>query len=94
MAKKVTIQWQVFEKATNERVEEVSHTTVVNDFTEIQPKVIDKISTNYKAKALEKDLKLQDKLSASGDRGGYVIVEIVDDPKTHDIVIFIGVLTQ
>lgn len=94
MAIKATIEWRVFDTSNNQKVESVTHTTMVNSYSDIQPKVIDKISQNYDAKALEKDLKLQDKLSSSGDRGGYAIVEIQDDSKAHDIVILVEILSH
>lgn len=94
MAIKVAIEWRVFDKSTNEKVESVSHTSMVNSYEDIQPKIIDKISQNYDAKDLEKDMKIQDKLSPSGDRGGYFINETVDDLKEHDIVILVVVLSH
>lgn len=94
MAIKANIQWQVFDKSTNERVEGVNHKTMVNSYDEIQPKMLEKLSQNYESKHLEKDLKLEDKLGASKDRGGYVIVEFEDDPKEYDIVILVEVLSH
>lgn len=94
MAIKAQIYWEVFDKSNNERVEGVSQTTFVNSYDEIQPKMLEKLSQNYQAKALEKDLKLQDKLSPSGDRGGYTLVEFTDDPKEHDIIVYCSILSH
>lgn len=94
MAIKAKINWEVFNRSTNERVEGVSHVTMVNDYTEIQPKALQKLSQKYGAKALEKDLKFQNKLGPGKEKGGYVISEITDDSKTHDIVIRCSIISH
>lgn len=94
MAIKAQIRWEVFDKSTNERVEGVSHTTLVNDYTEIQSKMLQKLSQNYEAKELEKDLKLENNLAADKNKGGYTIVEFEDDSKEHDIVVYCSILSH
>lgn len=94
MAIKATIRWIVHETATDRQVEDVSHTTMVNSYADIQPKVLTKLSRSYNAKALEKDLKFQDNLGPSKDRGGYTIAEFQDDAKEHDIVIICSILNH
>lgn len=94
MASKVEIEWRVYNRSTNEKVEGVSLTSMVNSYDEIQPKMLDKLSANYNAKELDKDLKIGDKLRSDKDRGGYFITEFMDDEKEHDIVIICSVINH
>lgn len=91
MAIQAQISWQVFSSSSNELVEQVRHTTVVNSYDDIQAKLIEKVGNPYDAKDLEKDLKIGNKLSASKNRGGYFIAELQDSAKQHDILIVVSI---